>query len=115
MRIAIVMLAGVALVASTGCAGNALAKSDDSMLASWDSWGSGYLAALAAQTSATTPAQRTQALDRLVGYVDRAPGGPARDMAVRDACIFAASEGDGAVLQRLDCEKGALSGLLGGE
>lgn len=118
MRIAKVALAGAALAALTGCAGSRSVKSDPYVPTTselWDSWGSGYLAALAAQTTAGTPAERTKVLDRLVDFVERAPGAKAREMATKDACIFAASEGDAAVLQRLDCENGALRGLLGGE
>lgn len=81
----------------------------------WDAWAAGYKAALAAQAEARTPAQRTQAIDRLADLAESAPIRDAREMAARDACLLAAAAGDGATLQRLACEDGALRGLMGGK
>ncbi len=117
-RIATAALAALGIFTMAACAGNQVVVKDDAApltAEQWDAWASNFKAALAAQAAAKTPAEQTQAIDKLAEVAEHAPNADARLMATSNACLIAAAVGDGATLRKFACESGALRGLLGGK
>jgi len=111
----------IALLAFSGlaaCAGNRRALQADALsvpqrLTVWTE--TVYKPALAAHAAASTPAELTQAIDKLAEAAESAPIPQARAAAERDACLAAAADGDAAVLVKFDCENKSLKALMGGD
>ena len=110
----IVLIGALAL---TGCAGgNRMRQADlqQNLAEQLDDWSVRRKSALIEHASAKTPAEITQAIDKLVASAETAPIQEAQDAAVKDACLAASAAGDAAVLTRFKCEEGALKKLIGG-
>lgn len=116
------MIAGFGVAAAMtlmlGCAGSPVRPTEAAVALTseqWDGWSAAYKAALSAANTAKTPAQISLAVDGLAEVALKAPTMESRQMAERDACLVSAAAGDGAALQQLGCEDGALKGLIGGK